>query len=684
MKRLLAKLPWREVCAAIPALVLLVALSAYYAAFVSDDAFISFRYAEHLATGRGLEWNPGYRVEGYSNFLWVVILAGFRVLGASIPTTAAVLSWLCAAVSVLLIVVAVRREGERPFWPVVALAPLTIVLSFPYHWWTSMRLETAAFGMLLLLALLLFDREEERPEAAQWPSAVVLLCLALLRPEGATFIAVPGLYILFRLRSLDDLRRQLRRRWLWLAIFFGGLLIYHLWRVIYFGDLFPNTYYAKVVHNALSEGWIYLERFVTERPYHVILFCGALLAGGVVSRLSGLLLAAVVLLTVLIVLEGGDWMREWRLFMPAMPLVAANLGCGLRRAVEGAGWPRKLTALAGLGVLLVGMQSSMGTPLKEWELAFKGERRDLLINMEGELTRASREVGLWLKKRGRPDDLVAVNHAGAVPYYSELPTLDMAGLNDLHISRLKDRGQVHTKWDADYVLSRKPAFFVLNTRHYPVGWRYVPGYWRGETEVVNHPDFQRYYVPVKKVWSWRGLPLAVRDHPHMAGTFFIMVYRRVKGDRLKPVAPCLDFESGTWRGWTVEGDAFGPHPLSTKTRPGGRPEPYLGRFLADSRRHTGSDKPRGKLRSDPFTVKGDRIELHVGGGVTRGSVGVRLLVEGRAVENVGGRNDHRMWLEIWDVKRFRGKQAVVEVYDESSGDWGHIVVDSICQYRGER
>ena len=42
--------------------------------FVVDDAFISFRYAEHLAMGHGLVWNPGEHVEGYTNFLWTLLM----------------------------------------------------------------------------------------------------------------------------------------------------------------------------------------------------------------------------------------------------------------------------------------------------------------------------------------------------------------------------------------------------------------------------------------------------------------------------------------------------------------------------------------------------------------------------------------------------------------------------------
>src|SRR5690348_12188698 len=44
--------------------------------FLTDDSYISFRYARNFAHGYGLVFNPGYEhVEGYSNFLWVVLLA---------------------------------------------------------------------------------------------------------------------------------------------------------------------------------------------------------------------------------------------------------------------------------------------------------------------------------------------------------------------------------------------------------------------------------------------------------------------------------------------------------------------------------------------------------------------------------------------------------------------------------
>ena len=52
-----------------------------YLPFLSDDALISLRYAQRLAEGKGLTWNDGERVEGYTNFLWTVACAGLRTLG---------------------------------------------------------------------------------------------------------------------------------------------------------------------------------------------------------------------------------------------------------------------------------------------------------------------------------------------------------------------------------------------------------------------------------------------------------------------------------------------------------------------------------------------------------------------------------------------------------------------------
>ena len=65
--------------------------------FITDDAFISFRFSRNLALGHGLRYNLGEHVpvEGYSNFLWVVIGAGFEFLHLDLTLFMPLLSTLC-------------------------------------------------------------------------------------------------------------------------------------------------------------------------------------------------------------------------------------------------------------------------------------------------------------------------------------------------------------------------------------------------------------------------------------------------------------------------------------------------------------------------------------------------------------------------------------------------------------
>src|SRR3990172_9773666 len=80
--RLLAQRPWLALVAGLAGATLLLLLvgPAYFDCF-ADDAYISFRYSDHLARGLGPNWNSEGRVEGYTSFSWMAILAGVAKLG---------------------------------------------------------------------------------------------------------------------------------------------------------------------------------------------------------------------------------------------------------------------------------------------------------------------------------------------------------------------------------------------------------------------------------------------------------------------------------------------------------------------------------------------------------------------------------------------------------------------------
>ena len=145
-----------------------------------------------------------------------------------------------------------------------------------------------------------------------------------------------------------------------------------------------------------------------------------------------------------------------------------------------------------------------------------------------------------------------------------------------------------------------------------------------------------------------------------------------------------DFEGRDFGDWTATGDAFKSGPTDTK----GRIVGYQGRRVLDTFIANGSDRSVGTLTSPEFTIDRKRINFLIGGGKTPARTCVNLLVGdrpvrtavGTATKNSANRKILR-WVS-WDVSDLEGKPACIQVVDEHSGGWGHIVVDHI--YRSNR
>lgn len=145
-----------------------------------------------------------------------------------------------------------------------------------------------------------------------------------------------------------------------------------------------------------------------------------------------------------------------------------------------------------------------------------------------------------------------------------------------------------------------------------------------------------------------------------------------------------DFESGTYDGWTVTGEAFGRIPQTLETI-----APYQGKINGRGRYFVNShnirpggdvrkgDRLTGKLTSDPFVIDFDAIEFLVGGGNHEGKTCVNLLVDGEVVRSVTGRANNQMSPASWDVRNLAGRTARIEVVDDHTSGWGNIGVDHI-------
>ena len=155
--------------------------------WLDDDMMISMRYARNLAEGNGLVWTAGGdRVEGYSNFLWTMVMAFVHVFRpppsiAALPVRA--VGYLCTvgtfAVSIRLLRVFVPRRV------IPAVVMLTCMMLCPdIILWAAWGFENALLGFLLLVFLTrLFERGDD------WIAYLALALIPITRADGIYLFA---------------------------------------------------------------------------------------------------------------------------------------------------------------------------------------------------------------------------------------------------------------------------------------------------------------------------------------------------------------------------------------------------------------------------------------------------------------------------------------------------------------
>jgi uncharacterized protein (DUF608 family) len=136
-----------------------------------------------------------------------------------------------------------------------------------------------------------------------------------------------------------------------------------------------------------------------------------------------------------------------------------------------------------------------------------------------------------------------------------------------------------------------------------------------------------------------------------------------------------DFESGNYRNWSVEGDAFGHKPAPGEINHQNKLGGDYGNFLANS--YIGRDQPTGRLVSKTFTLSDKYITFNIAGGAYPGKTCMNLVVGGNVVLSATGNNNEDFLPRNWEVSRWKGQKAFLEIVDSETGSWGHISVDNI-------
>lgn len=470
--------------------------------FTTDDAYISWRYASQLVAGHGFLWHQDIPlVEGFSNFLWVILSALIIKMQWPLLLSIKIISCCCLVLTLFFLYRLSRLFLNR------LLATLPILIFSHYQgvsWWTVSGMETMLYCSLCLFftwqSCLAFGytrcEYSKKPEGLELYSTtswlfcnVSLLLLALTRFEGLIW-AVPLLFFMVcQYVTGRDRKAFLNRKhmYCWFAISFFGLIIpylaYFIWRVYYFGHWVPNSFTCKTS----AEGKIFVVDFdyllvvlpllIVSMPYllsrrkdckHLFLWFPSLLYGillfkanPVVAYFLRLFLGPFALLTLLPVL-GLVYLREY---------ISIKKDCDL------------------LVVLAIALLT--------WTIVPGGDYQFLSLKSDDykERSQIRLSVAQLLNQKANPNDSVYLSDCGIIPFFSrrDLYFIDAQCLNnpELTQSPYKENMSLYAK---HLISDVKPDWIIVS---------YYPEDEIGDylTDLLFENDFYNHYQFISTVNS---------------------------------------------------------------------------------------------------------------------------------------------------------------------------------------
>lgn len=548
---------WSWVPAVLVPTVVLVVHAARYGSWIVDDAGITFAYARSLTSGAGLVNQPGaLPVEGYSNPLWLGLLALGRLLGLfdrgtwfGTPDLVAFPKFLalvcCVGVFACFFAVA-RRVSSRPV-AVTAVAGSVTACVPSFVIWCFSGLENPLYALLVVglagvLVVALLDDTLATPRTAT-VCALLAAGAVLTRPDGLIYTVAYPLALVVTRR--DELRAHGHVVARYVAVVALPTLAYLVLRLAVFGDWLPNTARAKVQETpSLAE---------LNRPALLITYGGWLLAAVVAVSIvavlvrgrsplrvavCALLLPLGLALLAFAVLD-ADWMPQARFATPVWPLVA--LVGSLAVAQELDRLPVRPRAAAGAAVVL-----ALAVSVAGWV----DYDRTMRQYPTAPVCHIARVTGMLINsyadRLGIEEGSLLGIDAGGTSLTSRLRFVDYAGLTDATIGRFRAEGDAEGLRDYIFEVAR-PTF----TR---IGDAFTG---EQDSEVLRDPRLLRDYVPIEPASSRLFVAVrreAVTDPSRLAEV-------RAFAARAAPAASASYNDEDERLGWSC-GSVLRPAPFS--------------------------------------------------------------------------------------------------------------------------
>lgn len=505
-------------------LILHLALARPQAGDLVDDAYISARYARNLVQGYGLTYNrapAGERVEGYSNFLWVLLLAAGQTAGQNPKVVSQTAGLLANLVCLFFCWLLIRRWSPasaqtRPGGYSAPAGALLLAVNLPLMLWAVSGLETSLFALEVLAAFFCFGDGRGR----RWAAGGAALLAALTRPEG---VLVAVSLVLARLVFLvRDRARPTRQDFHNLMVFLAPYLVYFGWRLVYYGDFLPNAAYAKVEFGgtAWREGMRYLWSAAKWGHLPLALFFG-LGAYGLARRPPRELAAPLVFLglyLMFILAVGGDWMPHFRFGVHLLPLAFSLAGLGLARLESR--WPAS-AASTGARRLLAPAAILLGLGFSLFRYTAYEVKPSVDQTWHRRQAQFYTAVSRWVLQHVWQSESVAAGDIGYLGYISDVDRIvDTNGLVDRHLARRP--GVAALSADLDYLLAQEPYCLVLMVHRYPGGEEL--GHSETDRALLADPRLPQKYRFRAEFFGWDNFELSRTDLKPRSSKVFFLVY----------------------------------------------------------------------------------------------------------------------------------------------------------------
>jgi hypothetical protein len=541
--------------------------------WISDDAFITMRYVKNFVEGKGLVYNVGERVEGYTHFLWLMLLAAAKAIGFD-PVDASIWLGIAAYVGILVLLLAIslreHKKNSKMIWLPVAAA--LFALNYDTEEWASGGLETSFYTLLILAAFYLWFYSRFSEQRRLLLTGIALALVALTRPDGVLFTATAA--SLLAIRGIRSKQRPANVSKTIGLLLLPSIVIgapYLLWKYFYYGDILPLTYYTKSAgDDYFAQGFFYIWLYFRVHFISAIALIAALFLLVRKNKIkdrppedsyrgspSSTAFAAIVVYLLLFVARvGGDFMFA-RFIIPVVPFFCFIIEQALERMPAGFVKYRIGVAVALLASVIAEEKlfttelfhlNDEGTREENWNLVVAGkthfiadERWYYYDHEINGLPRGNMEaytlIGKFLEPffKGLPITVAIPGSMNMIAYYADLPMeINEYGLTDAYIAHLplSTRGHIghEKKAPEDYLLKRHVNFEILSV-----------------TPNLPEPSYNLIAFEIPELGVWQLARLVTYDKPLMnelasrfrtAGTRCVLpLFERILPDYIEQEMP---------------------------------------------------------------------------------------------------------------------------------------------------